>query len=341
LFWLFGFVILYAILGVLFNDLYINKTLIITPLITAFFAMIIPFSFSKLHTNKLADYKKNIFNVSLIITLSVVFYALIQYSGFHITGRLNTPIGGSAVLHTVLLLTLAVYMANIKVNYKKVLSILLFVITMLLIVLTGSRTGFFLMIMFVLFILVDLKRPVKTIGISIILISIFLIIFQFLPTDRYANFESGAREINTETSINILKESTYTALFGKGSGQIWPWFAYEEGFTNTDLSQLIYTQYGYILPNPHSVFMGAFVELGLIGLVPLIIIIVFIILKAWLQSVRQNNTFLSTIFIGILCTIPAFALDYYLFKNFPVSAIWWYFVFSAVSITYSKVKTPK
>jgi len=339
IYWLFSFIIFYAAFGVFFyGDTYLSNSILVTPLMAAFFAMLIPFSFSKLFTLKTFDVRKSIFNVSLIITSSIIFYII--YSGFQITDRLSTSIGGAAVLHVPLLLTMSVYLANIKVNYKKARSILLFSISMIFIVLTGSRTGFFIMVLFIILNIINIKKPLRTLGFSAFIGFLSLLIYRFLPTDRYLYLSGGARSINTETSISVIKDPSFNPFFGKGSGSIWPWFAYESGYLPVNLSSLIETGYGLALSNPHSVFMGTIVELGIIALIPLILIFT-IILKALFNSFKKRDMYTTTIIMGVLCTTPAFTLDYYLFKNFAVSTIWWHFVFLAVSIPYINNKKPK
>lgn len=335
IYWLFVFTLAYSLFRVIISDGDIEKSFLIIPIVLSFFTILIPFSFSKLITNNLTDIKKNIYMVATIIAFCTAVYSIRHLLGGSSGVRLTSPLGGAAVNHVGLLLILSVYLSSFKIGYKKTLSLFLAIITIGMIFLAGSRTGFITMLALILLMLIDFKKPVRSIFLFISFAVTFILFFQFSPTsERYSNLHSSGREITLETSLDTVSESVSNFILGTGTGSIWPWYAYESGHMPYNaLDNMVYTNHGYTLTNPHSLYLGNFVELGLIGILP-IIIISLIIIKAFFNSMKSGNQFITYILIGVALSLVSFALDYYLYKNFPVSTIWWYFVFYSVSATY-------
>ncbi|WHY76221.1 O-antigen ligase family protein [Neobacillus sp. WH10] len=331
IFYLFLFILVWAFFTTMYHDYGVPKRFIVMPIVFAFITMLIPFAFSKLTANNSIDYKKHLFYVSFIITACTGLYSLYFYATTLQFVRLNSPLGGAAVLHVVLLLTLTVYLANLKVGFRKIPSAILVVITLSMIVLTGSRAGLVTTILLLLSVVITKKNIIRSVALLLFLVVIGYFIFQFLPTDRFGDMSDSIRSTSYKTSWYMATQSIETIIAGNGYGTVWPWYAFYSKFLSLN-SPFFHTPFGDVLFHPHSIFFGLFTELGLIGLIPFLIII-FIIVKHFFKNVRKGNAFNSVILYGILCSLPAFALDYYLFHNNKISIIWWYFVFSAVSAT--------
>ena len=81
------------------------------------------------------------------------------------------------------------------------------------------------------------------------------------------------------------------------------------------------TLYGYSLPHAHSLIVQVVGELGVIGLA-LILVCLGTVIAVCVKGIRGGYPLLS---LGVLATMPAFLMDTYLIKNFPVALFWWIF----------------
>lgn len=263
--------------------------------------------------------------VFVVYTFMYVFGSVSSYGGV----RLRGPLGGAAVIHVIMLPVLAVHIANIKRRSNPVtLSWIAALLTIGEIFLTGSRAGVATMLIMV--ILLFIKRgTIKTYVILILSASIiFFSLNMLMDFERFTNFEDSKRQLTHQTSLQIATQSTSNFLFGQGYSALWPWYLYTESMRgSSNVENMVYTHYGFILYHPHSVFLQLLVELGAVSFIPFLIILANIIKK--LRNIK--DTMRKFILMAILCTLPSFLADLYLFNNWQVSMVWWLFVFAGVA----------
>jgi hypothetical protein len=333
LFMLFSFVLSYAGLTIFLSDRTFSADFGY-PLILAFLAMIVPYKLTGLIRSVRMKPRQNIFRFSLVITLSMIIYAVKTQTGTSVSVQLESPLGGAAVVHVALLLTLAAYFACAKSGYRRGLALVLVALTIALIILTGSRAGLGSALLLGFLMVLDARRPGRSIVALVFIGSVFVFLLRVLPTDRFSTLNDEGRGVNMSTSLHFLADSVNNVIFGVGSGRVWPWYKYEEGaLAFNQVTHFAYTQFGYLLTNPHSVFLGTIVELGLIGFIPMSLMFVAIFREYLRIRHLPGNDFLAILFLGILCTLPSFLFDDYLYKNFPTTFIWWYFVFFALTLS--------
>jgi len=332
---LFSFILLYAALTIFTGgERSLSTQIFIFPLVLAFLAMVVPYKLTALIGSIRKRPQQSIFRFSVLITVSLSTYAVRLHLDDVADSRLASPLGGAADVHVGLLLTLAAYVACAKSGYRRILSLSLAAITIALIILTGSRAGLASALILSFLMALDARRPGRSVTIFASLGVVFVALLQILPTDRFGSAQDTARGDNLLSGLHILDGSSMSnVIFGQGSGRVWPWYGYENGSIDFDRTGLVQTDFGYLLTNPHSVILGTLVELGIVGLTALLLIF-FVILRGYRNSKRfRDRDFLSTLFLGILWTLPSFTLNYYLFKGFPGAFIWWYFVFFALTLS--------
>ncbi|HDR7876508.1 O-antigen ligase family protein [Bacillus mobilis] len=310
---------------------------IIYPLFLTWLYITVPFIISKITNGSFGDWHKIITNFSNILTVVYCFYLInyFQELSFNPVARLDGSFGGAAVIHFSMIPVLAVHFTNLQIRKRKLIPFFGILITMSSIIATGSRSALLSLGLLCAYFLFR-NFSIKKFLISLIAISLSAwIILQFISTDRYGSFEDKARAMNMKTSLDMANHSVSSIFFGNGYGSVWPWYAYEHGaaFWNT-ADQLVSTPYGYVLPNPHSVFLEVYTELGLIG-TSIFALIIFIILKQFLKS-RKEDPLKANILAAIICTIPCMFLDLYIFKNFEVSMFWSFFLFGALTANSNK-----
>lgn len=338
----FSLVLLYGAATTFVGDLRFDPQVVFFPLVLSFLAMAGPYRLSGLVCLDEQHAKPIMFLFSLLVTTNMALFALkFQLGDGAASHRLCTYLGGPSVVHVALLLTLTTYFACVKSRYRPQISMVLIALTIALIILTGSRAGLLSAFGLCVFMVLDMRRPARSASVLLFLATVFGGLLQILPADRFQTMEDANRSGNLETGMRILTSSTMNLIFGVGSGRVWPWYGYEHDLISYDsTSAFVPTEFGYsALTNPHSVVLGTLVELGFVGLVPLLSVFLMIF-KAFRDSLRSpGGEFPSTLLMGILCTIPSFFFDYYLYKNFPLSFMWWYFVFFALRIHSRRQRT--
>jgi hypothetical protein len=341
---LFSFILLYATLTVFTgSQRNVSTQTLVSPLVLAFLAMVVPYKLTGLIESIRTKPQQSIFRLSLLITVSLSIYATKVQSDTTASSRLASPLGGASVVHVGLLLTLAAYIACAKSGYRRVLSLGLAVLTITLIILTGSRAGVASALLLGFLMTLDARHPGRSAAVFASTGVVFTALLKILPANRFDSAVDTLRGDNLLSALHLLHNSSVAnIIFGLGSGRVWPWYGYENGsinFAPNGLSinfapnGLVPTDFGYLLTNPHSVILGTMVELGLVGFTALLLIFLAIF-RGYRNSKRlPDSDFLSTLFLGILCTLPSFVVDYYLYKNFPSAFIWWYFVFFALTLS--------
>jgi len=141
-------------------------------------------------------------------------------------------------------------------------------------------------------------------------------------TDEY-------RARNTETGLAAVSQNLVTLLFGTGEATMWPWMAYESTLVHLEPDWDLWTPFGPVLPNPHSTYLWAFVELGGVGLV-LLLAALWPVLRGGLR--RGLPPLVAPLAMALLLSLVSFATDTHLVKNFPVALVWWFGAFVLVRV---------
>lgn len=135
-------------------------------------------------------------------------------------------------------------------------------------------------------------------------------------------FHDVGRLSSARGSWDAWTESPASLIFGRGSGELWPWLSFEHGsvplIKDTYLQS---TEWGELLYHPHSVFLGVAAELGLVGLALLALVLTELVSRC-IGVIREGGE-LSLPAFALLLSIPAFAVEYYLFRGFPTALLWW------------------
>lgn len=340
----FNFIIFYAFGQLLFDDN--TKFRDIFPLLITFVCANSAYLISKIVTRGFVDEKKLITIINIFLSFSFVLYGLIfSFSDPTLsiddptgTNRLRGPLGGAAIIHLPINIMLIFNLSNIFNGYKPKLSLLLASLNLICVFLTGSRAGVAtsLLIILVLFMFnLNLRRFFK---ISLPILFISIIIFITVPHGRLNNFEDAARAQTMETALKISTSDLKTFLFGYGYGKIWSWYSLEYGPNRMNvLFDYIMTPFGPTLYHPHSVFLEILTELGFISLLFFVLMVITIFIHT-LKSWRCKNIYKRNLCLGVICTLPSFFADLYLFKNWNTSFIWWLFLFITLSLPYFNKK---
>ena len=329
---LFTAVLMYATAGVLLRQPPFPLPIYILPLVLAFLAMFTAYELATKSVTLGHNPAAAAFRFSSIITASMVYFAVYR-PAYAIDGRLATPLGGAADVHVALCLTMAAYFGCARVGYRRWPSLFLAGTTLVIVILTGSRAGFATAIAITALVALDVRRPARSASLLALYGTVLVIALRMMPSDRLGQLNDVNRQGNFDTSMYYLHHASFLQLiFGTGSGSVWPWFGFEQGFLSIDSSGLIATPYGEALANPHSVILGTLVELGVVGFALTLWAILSVLKHILIVWRSKSDPFAFYLLLGIVCTLPSFAVNYYLFKGFPVAAVWWYFSFLAIRL---------
>ena len=142
-----------------------------------------------------------------------------------------------------------------------------------------------------------------------------------VSTVRTGSLVDPARARTWALAGHVVLESPGRFLMGTGYGTIWPWFVLESTFMPGSSHGMRQTLYGYSLPHAHSLVAQVLGELGAIGLI-LLLVSLGTVIAVCIKGIRGHFPVLC---LGVLATIPAFLMDTYLIKNFPIALFWWFF----------------
>lgn len=249
--------------------------------------------------------------------------------------RLATGMGGAATVHLVLLLCCGLFTGAAFAGMYRRASLLGAALAAACVVFTGSRSGLICLAAFVALIAIWLAGRVSgrvvafVIGGGVALLAVVMLIAP--QARRIFILSDDLRSANLRTGFRVLNESWQHWIFGAGSGRLWPWYAYDARFFRVPWRGIVTNHQGKSLTNPHSVPLGALVELGLIGLalvVALMAVLVVHLVRRWsavqrdpLGFTRRAVTDLAL--VAVVAGLIAFLFDFYLFKNFAVNYWWW------------------
>jgi len=261
-----------------------------------------------------------------------------------IDSRLDTGLGGAAVLPVVFILVTATLLGLAASGYRRRVCGALAAVAMFELLLTGSRSG---AIMLVLLLLLGAagwwasgRRSLRDTGRGLAIaggvVAVGAALTYFVPElRRIFHTTDPSREQNAVTAWGIVTQDWHRVLFGMGTGVIWPWYASDAHVLPDQVPKpwtwvsVPYSD-GFLLQSPHSLLLGVFVELGLVGVLILAVLLGLLAAAAWRARRRPLQ---GMMLAGVVATFAAFPFDHYLLRNFGVSWMWWFFGFAALALT--------
>jgi hypothetical protein len=157
------------------------------------------------------------------------------------------------------------------------------------------------------------------------------LVFSRANVGRLLSLEDAARMETHLTALAMVNgEPAALRLIGAGYGSVWPWYRadVEYGGAYASGSMLRATPFGPMLYHPHSTVLLAFVELGVVGVVAMVALWTCLVWCVGRHFGSPRALFAS----ALLASSVGMLFDLMLFKNWPLSAIWWIFVFSALEM---------
>lgn len=244
-------------------------------------------------------------------------------------GRLATRLGGAAVIHTSLLLGLAICLAAFLHGHRRVISGLASLAYLGYFLATGARAGLISLGIFLALVIVPplihsaRQRPTRLpliVGGVIVGLIGFIGITKRILLNRGLDITGGGRVETWTYGLSQAFASLGNLVFGVGYGVLWPWYAFEamvlpQPGAHGDKQM----PEGITLSHAHNLYVAVLSEQGLVG-IALLLVVLGTVLWAWWQA---RGVVERTIASGLVGTLAGFAFDTYLTKNFPVSFIWW------------------
>ncbi|AFV88301.1 Wzy_C domain-containing protein [Acidipropionibacterium acidipropionici ATCC 4875] len=263
------------------------------------------------------------------LTLACAFAQWPRSAVVHGSPRLATGMGGSAVVHVPLLLATGVALAAFLAGWRRWWSLGLTVIGVAAVVLTGSRSGVVCLVLAGVVVGLQWLRSRRAWLVAGAVVIVAGIVVAAVPMlHRLLNPTDELRAKNLETALGVWTETPKHLLLGVGSGRLWPWYAFDSHLLRTPWRGWVGTQWGAALNSAHSTFLQVLVELGLLGmllLIPVVVVPVVVLARRLWPGLRgASRPVPDTVpLIALVATVPAFFLDTYLLKNYGASLWWW------------------
>jgi O-antigen ligase len=248
--------------------------------------------------------------------------------------RVRGPLFGSSTGYFLLIPALAFSIQEIaNTTRKEPFKWIVMLILGTTILSLGSRGGVVITLIFIIsliFFLRDRKQRLFAylVGAIMMLAITFTIIGVAANTSRFTSTESDGRSETYSTSFEIVKNrSIFDSFLGSGYGSYWHWYRIDTDGEILDGS--VSTQYGTMLPHPHSTFLLLLVEIGLPGL-----LYFFKLNHILLNMISKNNrnTSDTIFFCGVATSGLSLFFDFFIFKNWTVSMIWLIYFFGALAL---------
>jgi putative inorganic carbon (HCO3(-)) transporter len=138
-----------------------------------------------------------------------------------------------------------------------------------------------------------------------------------------AGIADAARWSNHVHGLHAWTDGLWPILIGRGSGAVWPWLGVELGRAAAYPGQVTMpSPWGELLWHPHSTVLGVLVELGLVGVLLLVISLgAVLICAARVLHDPDPGRWLPA--AALIATAPGMLLETYLFRGFPAALVWW------------------
>lgn len=252
------------------------------------------------------------------------------------SNRLATGLGGAAVFHVVMLLCLAVA-AGCWLTTRSRTDLVTAAGALACLLLTGSRAGLVTLALFLGLVVLsgvvqpELARRLRLPALvgTVVVLGILLA----LPsTRRMFQLDEVGRRDNLRTAMNVFTAPWNNQWTGIGSGRMWPWYYFETGHGGHLWKSLIQTGFGRGTSSAHSVYLEVLVELGLVGMVLLVIALGALVWRVVRLQRDGASAVDRLVGLALVASLVAFAFDTYLFKNFGLSLWWWFAAASCVGL---------
>jgi len=257
--------------------------------------------------------------------------------------RLHGPLFGAAYGQFMLIPCLGFNIGKLRSGPRRRLSIprlILVFINLISLLSLGSRGAVLcLAVYFLLYAFTSKgmgKKIARLLGMAVLFGAAALFVFSFADSSRLTNMEDHARSTTYEISMKIIESNGVDAILGPGYGSIWAWYLpdVEDGGARATNRFYIWTEYGSLLYNPHSILLMLVTELGVVGLA-------FFLKLLQTQVVLVRRAFHDEVYRSFICsmcsTFVVLLTDFPLFKNWPMSALWWLLFFGCSSLTMPEV----
>ncbi|MDO5068079.1 MAG: hypothetical protein Q4D96_12430 [Propionibacteriaceae bacterium] len=251
--------------------------------------------------------------------------------------RLNSTFAGASTIHLALLLGLAGFIGLARAGHARLPHLVGAAGTCIALLATGSRAGLLLAGVFLLFQVLTLPlggRGALIRGAAVIALTVTALFLALLVPDlqERLTFVDEYRARNASTAMAAWLQSPVTILLGNGQGTLWPWTAYEHGLVPVVADWDLWTPWGPVLPSPHSTWLWAVAELGLLGFALLALTAV----PPAVQGILRGDALARSLGMGLLLSLVAFTTDTHLVKVFPVALVWWITVFVVLRLVDSR-----
>jgi O-antigen ligase len=219
--------------------------------------------------------------------------------------RLHGPLFGAAYGQFILVPCLGFHMGKLRTGPRKRLSVprlILVLINLVSLLALGSRGALVCLALFFLLYAFTSKgmgkKIARLLGMAVLFGTASLFVFSFADSSRLTNMEDHARSTTYEISMKIIESNGVNALLGPGYGSIWAWYLpdVEEGGAKATKRFYIWTEFGSLLYNPHSIFLMLVTELGVIGFV-------FFLKLTLTQIVFVRRAFHDEVYRSFLCSM--------------------------------------
>lgn len=265
-----------------------------------------------------------------VISAAVTPVALI-WNALHedLFGRLETRLGGAAVIHLVFLMGISVCLGAVLQGHRRVLSSLAALAHLLWFIASGARAGLISLGVFLLLMVIPplvnsvRRHPARLPFIAVATIATltaFLFATRYVLGNRGVDITGGGRVETWSYGLHQAFSSLPNLVFGTGYGVLWPWFAFDARvLPQPGAHGTKQMPSGITLSHAHNLYVAVLSEQGLIGL-GLLLATLGTTCWAWW---RARGVVERTMASGLVATLPSFFFDTYLIKNFPVSFVWW------------------
>lgn len=310
--------LLWATLSILWSP-YPNVSPLLAPLIMAALSCVLPAMV--LYGSRGLSRNALMLAMAALVTLASVasmFRAAVPWwEGY----RFYTPLGSASSNFIPHLICLAIFLGASR-NLRRHSSVLYFfaLSDAFLIVISMSRIGILLLAIYgVAFYssFLDSRRNVSRLAISAL--GAALVLLAALGRFRLSD---SARMTNAVTGWEALRAQDLGALWGVGTGGVWPWVAYAYDWFPHDGSGTFPTHWGVALFHPHSIPLAVGVELGIVGFM-LLAWTAIALCRILARQLRDQDLMERSVAIAVACSLPAFVVEYYLFNGFGSAMIWW------------------
>lgn len=334
------------------SDVYLGDRLI--PLLLMGTTVLLGYMFSKIVSSRAMidrmEWDNIITRFSFVLTFIVMVYAAESLFGLGLRSeaasavneelglvRLKGPLGGSAIMPMVMIITIGVHLGNV-INKRKpgivYKAALLFMLVALL--LTGSRSAVLAVGIFGLLILFRMRSITRVFQLAVAAMLAVVVCLPFISFNRISNMEDQSRYQTFLTGMNVVAESPKILWFGRGSSTVWTWY-FDERISAGARIWPHTSAYGYTLYHPHSTFLELLVELGIIPFAAFLILIAILIRRLYASD--EPDSIRPYVIAGVVSSMGMFVFDLFLFKNFQLSMIWWAFAFTVLALKPGRNRT--